>query len=169
MSQIDELTVFHGTETSTYESSFGETKPTLHNFDIKEIDGIIRIHMDKEFIEKGLELWTSYQDYNERRHNYLIVAVKNLLKKTNFLELTQEFLQEELSEEEYYNEIQKNPDKYSIKIRKVEEGKDILVISDLIREIGFEIKDFSVNEVAELFSLDSQQIVGYVSSISQNS
>lgn len=94
-----------------------------------------------------------------------ITAIKNLVKKNDFLQLSLQLSEKLITEEQFDQEIETNPDQYIIKLSNQVEPKDLHIISNIIRKIG---KKFTTDEVAELFSFDTRSINEGISSIGEN-
>jgi hypothetical protein len=91
------------------------------------------------------------------REDFYITALRNMFRKANFLELYQQLQNGDLSEEEFQNEVESKPNKYTIEMNKDITASQFKTIVSLISHIGFDVRDMSLTDVAELFSakLDS--------------
>lgn len=110
------------------------------------------------------------QDY-PKREEFLITAVKNLLRKINFSELYQQLTDETISEDEFQAEIDNNPNKYVIETIEELSPEDFQIITELVNKITFDIKEFSVNDIAELFSVEPEKLItisGYTTELEPN-
>lgn len=103
-----------------------------------------------------------YNWFQNKKDEYCIKAIRNLIIKNNFLELSLELSEDQITEEEYSEEIENNPEKYIIDLEYIENPNDIKIINEIVKKIGIE---FSVDEVAELFSLDSEDLESKVKQI----
>jgi hypothetical protein len=118
----------------------------------------IKIELNRDWLKTEI---TNFARYIKRREDYLFTAIRNLIKKINFLELLQQQLNEEITEDEFDNEITNNPDKYTIQVRPIGNKEDILIINNIMNKIGFDLREFSVNEVGELFSINPCHLLEY--------
>ncbi len=100
------------------------------------------------------ENFISIRDKLLKKENFYITAVKNLLKKINFLELYQQLLEDQITESEFNEEIERESSKYIIDIKELQDPDDLTIILDIVNKITFDLKDFSLNEINELFSVD---------------
>ena len=100
----------------------------------------------------------------EKKETYLIEAVRNFVRKNNFNDLTENLAAEILSEDEFEKELDLNENKYSIRIKNIDNPEDILLIAELVDRIGYGLKEFNVDEVSEMFSIDENQLVSYIRS-----
>ena len=80
-----------------------------------------------------------------KKEKYYIEAIKNLIKKNNFLSL-------DLDDEEWKYECENNAEKYVINLKPLKNSDDIKIIIKIVEELG--IEDYSINEIAELFGID---------------
>ncbi len=85
------------------------------------------------------------------KEEYYIAGINNLRKKINFLQLNYDFQNGEISEDDYENEIESRPDKYVVNVQMLNKHSDLLILNDIISKIG---DDLSVDEIAEIFSVD---------------
>jgi len=100
--------------------------------------------------------------FQNKKDDFCIKAIQNLIIKNNFLELSLELSEDQITEDDYTKEIENNPHKYIIDIEYVQDPNDIRVINEIVKKIGLE---FSVDEVAEIFSLDSLDLENKVAQI----
>ncbi|MCB0724185.1 MAG: hypothetical protein KDC73_05745 [Ignavibacteriae bacterium] len=120
---------------------------------------MVRIYEADDIVPK----FNFWGDYMQRREALCFTAVNNLLRQINFLELNQSLLQEEISDEEFDKEIELNSDKYVIPLNPINDNDDFDIIEFFLHNIDPNIKDFTVNEAAELFSLDPNSMIHQIS------
>lgn len=138
------------------------TNPTqidLKDFSIPSTQFIIgdpkaknKINITEKDAERGL-------NYFYKSEFFLIEAIRNFIKKTNYLELSEMLNDDEITEEEFDIELEKNSSKYLIKITENIETNDAQIIKDLVDKIGPDLRDFSVTEISEMFSLKEDNLV----------
>lgn len=87
------------------------------------------------------------------KQDLYIIAIKNLLKKANFLELNQELLNNEISDEEFDDLLINDSFKYTIQMNKSLTAIEKILIAQIISQIGTDIKEFSISDIEELFSI----------------
>ncbi|MEA3494591.1 MAG: hypothetical protein U9R42_00990 [Bacteroidota bacterium] len=104
----------------------------------------------------------NYASFQNKKDEYFIKAIKNLLKKSNFQELSLEISEDQITEEEYYKELEKNPEKYVLDLEYLKDPNDIKIINEIVKRIGVE---FSIDEVEELFSLVTGELENKVNQI----
>jgi len=85
----------------------------------------------------------------KKKEQYYIEAIKNLIKKNNFLSL-------DVDDEEWEDEIKNNAEKYVINLKPLKNPDDIKIIIEIVEEIGAE-NDITVDEVAEMFGIDCNE------------
>lgn len=122
----------------------------------------ITFQTDRAKMDSLREIFNSYTIFQNKKDEYCIKAIRNLIIKNNFLELTLELSEENITEDEYSNEIETKPDRYVIDIDYIKEPNDIKVVNEIVKKIGLE---FSIDEVAEMFSLDSKDLENKVALI----
>jgi hypothetical protein len=84
------------------------------------------------------------------------LSLKNLIKKNRFLELYQQLLTEQISEQEFQDELSKNEDKYIIKyIEDLSPVKARCYLS-ILDDLKYEMQDLSVLDISEIFSIQPE-------------
>lgn len=136
-----------GTNLTTY-SDEAQVKPdfittikpdqVFFKFKVKasDFESIINISRLKDFL---------YQD-----------AINNLLKKSKFLQLYIQLIENQISEEEYEAELNNHPENYFISLKDLNSDLDyaalLLVLQNLPRQL-------SVDEVSEIFGINTHSIM----------
>ena len=87
------------------------------------------------------------------KQDLYVTALNNLLKKNNFLELHQQLLNNEITDEEFDSLLNDNPLKYTIQMNKSISTLEKNVIVQIISQIESDIKEFSISDIEELFSI----------------
>lgn len=150
-------------------SSYPEAETTIKNendslnsirfqaFDLisKNEDQIITLYFHNSEIQKLYELTQGKIRYAALKEELCLVAIKNLFKKAEFLQLSLQLSENLITEDEFENEISVNPEKYVIDIKESENPEYIEIIKNIIIKIG---KVFTIDEVSELFSIDVRSI-----------
>ncbi len=91
-------------------------------------------------------------EYPYKKELFYITAIKNLFKKIDFQNLNSELESGEITEEDFENRLETKPEMYLIDINENRpDFKDICIISDIVNKIE---RDFSVDDISELFSVD---------------
>lgn len=92
-----------------------------------------------------------FVNYWERKEFYYLKALRNKIIHTNYLELALDLEEGNISEEEYDEIIDNNPEKYVVDIDYIRDRDDIPVLHDIVKRLR---SDFSVEDVSELFAVD---------------
>lgn len=84
-------------------------------------------------------------------HELELRAIKNLYKMLNLSKLNHELIGEFITEEEFFNEVESNEDKYVINLDKLRD-------EDKVKQMNFILEltkmDVTVDEASEIFSYD---------------
>jgi hypothetical protein len=115
----------------------------------------IILNTEKSKIETFFKDVNVYSDYIKIKESYFLLAITNIIKKNNYLSLMLQLAQDQITEEEYIKDIEENPSKYVIDVKYLENPGDLNIINEIIKKIGL---TFSIDEVAEIFALDSEDI-----------
>jgi hypothetical protein len=95
--------------------------------------------------------------YISRLNELKITAIRNLYKTKKLLQLDLQLAHDTISSNEYETELRNNLDNYSIELNGIESENDIYIIKRIIDEVGME-RDISIDEIAEIFSIDTHSI-----------
>lgn len=98
----------------------------------------------------------------EKKENLYITAIRNFLRKENFSELNQSLLNEQITEDEFEKQLDEYEDKYVIVLKDVNQDEDVKLIAQLVEKIGYDLRDFSVGDISEMFSLKEDQLISKV-------
>ena len=83
-------------------------------------------------------------------------AILNLIKKTKFLQLYIQLTEEQITEEEYDKELDKNADQYFINLKDINSELDLTALILIMQNLP---KSFSVDEVSEIFGIKTQSLI----------
>jgi len=89
-------------------------------------------------------------NYPVVKENYYLIAINNLLKKSDFLQLSLQFAENGITEKDFETELETNSDKYLIDLHENHEQTDVNVISEIVEKLH---RDFTVDEISEIFSI----------------
>lgn len=145
------MSIFPIEPSSTVDNRGGERV-----INIEIIDPNKQIKVNIATIEERImkDMLFSFGENLLKKENYYITAVRNLIKKTNFLELYQQLLEKQITEAEFNHEIENKSIKYVINVKELQDPQDLKIIIDIVKKVGFDLKDFSLNEIDELFSVN---------------
>lgn len=114
--------------------------------------------------ESKLKAFSRAIELNQREKDFCIVAIKNLLKKNRYSELSLDLAEEVITEEEFDQEIDRNPQKYTIDINYLESKMEAKIIANIVSKIS---ENLTVDEVSEIFSVDSDDLEKKLSNLSK--
>lgn len=100
-----------------------------------------------------------------RSEGFLIEAVKNLTRRINYSELNEALEDEEITEDDFYKSLEEHKNRYVIKARNIDDPEDALIIARIMEKIGYEVREFSTSEVAEMFSVKEPQLLSIMKSL----
>ena len=99
--------------------------------------------------------------YSDKRETYLIEAVRNLLRKINVNDLQNELNSGEISDDEFDAILEREENKYVITLKDISK-EDACIIYDLMTKVGNDVRDFTVDEVSELFSAKQDELISHL-------
>ncbi len=91
-----------------------------------------------------------YDKQNNLKEEFYLKGINNLIKKNNLLQLSLQLADNLITEEEFEDEINNNSEKYIISVQHVTSVNQLYILKDIVKKIG---KEFSVDEITEMFSL----------------
>ena len=102
---------------------------------------------------------------SQKREMMLIEAIRNNIRKTNFIELNEHLEDGDISEEEFYKILNEDSHRYEITLKNLKSNEDVSIIIDLIDKIGHDLRELSTSEVAEMFSIKETELLPTVKQI----
>lgn len=135
---------------------------TIVNLGNADANGFVSFTIDEKQMSLLFRQFHFKNHINNLRNDYCIVAIRNLLKKNEFLQLSLQLSEKLITESEFETEIDQNPEKYIIQMNNIDDHIHLNVISNILTKIG---KTFNVDEVSELFSIDTRSINNELKSI----
>lgn len=97
--------------------------------------------------------------FYDRKEKLYLTGIKNLLKKVNSLELFQRLSNDEMSEDEFEQEISSNKDLYSIEVNRNYIQLDVDLILGITNSLSDQLKNHTVNDISEMFSIPSEALL----------
>ena len=88
---------------------------------------------------------------NSDKENLYVLAIENLLKQKEYLNLYYQASQDLITNEEFNEELERNEHKYLIKINDKIELKNIRLLSNIVDKIKF---DLSEDDLSEIFAVN---------------
>jgi len=101
---------------------------------------------------------------NSQKEVLYLRAVDNLIKKNDFLQLTVQLDTELITDDEFQHELEKNEDKYLIKMSEDENQEHLSLIAQILPKLK---REFTADEVSELFSIPLEKIHLYIDSLTE--
>lgn len=92
----------------------------------------------------------------QAKEDLYIKAITNLMKKTEFLQLLIQMLQDQISEEEYEQELMKNREKYFIELKAIESPNYYNAIINICKNLKGSI---TVDEISEIFGIKQGDLI----------
>ena len=89
----------------------------------------------------------------------LLKAVENLIKKSEFLQLSMQMESNYISEDDFFQELEDNESKYLISIDEEFKPENFKFISHIMSKLG---RDFSSDEISEIFSVSLDLVNDYI-------
>jgi len=111
----------------------------------------ITIKTDTERLNSLIRDFDNYANRLKVKEIYFLNALRNLIKKNNFLQLTMQLVENQITEDEYSKQIEAHPESFIVNIEQLDNINDIEIIIEIIKKIGL---SFSIDEVSEIFSID---------------
>ncbi len=98
----------------------------------------------------------------KRREELLFTALQNLQRKDFYNELSEKLEDDYISEDDFYQELEKNENKYTIELKRMKNPNDIFIINEIVKKL-IDWENFTVDYVADLFSIDTDDLKNSVS------
>lgn len=95
--------------------------------------------------------WLSSYSTHKEKENLYITAIENLWKKIDYLQLSNQYDQNQISEEEYISELEKNENCYMISPNENFSIVDYHIAVGIVHKIT--CRNFEEHEMAEMFSI----------------
>lgn len=83
-------------------------------------------------------------------------AINNLIKKTKFLQLYIQLIENQIDEDEYEMELTSNPDEYFIEMKELKSQIDFIALLSVLQKLP---KNLSVDDVSEIFGIQQELLL----------
>lgn len=83
-------------------------------------------------------------------------AITNLMKKSKFLQLYIQLIEEQISEDEYEKELNENPANYFINMKEVKSNLEYAALFQVMQNLP---KDITLDEVSEIFGIKTHSMI----------
>lgn len=107
----------------------------------------------------GITTMYELLNHKEKKESFYILAVDNLMKKNDFLQLSIQLDQQLITEEEFEKELEENESKYLIKMNNNCNKVDFEIALDILPKLN---RTFTADEVSELFAIPLENIHYYL-------
>ncbi len=96
--------------------------------------------------------------YKSRKNELQILAIKNLIKISNSLQLNLQFSEKTISDQEFEEALEKNPEHYIVDVRPIEDEGDVIIIGDILQEVA-PVGELESDQVANIFSIEHDSLL----------
>lgn len=124
----------------------------LENGNMKSLSG---------YLHSGITTIYELLHHNEKKESFYLLAVDNLMKKNDFLQLSIQLDQQLITEDEFEKELEENESKYLIKMDNNCNKVDFAIGLEILPKLN---RTFTVDEVSELFAIPMENIHNYLDS-----
>ena len=123
----------------------------------QEKSSYVTISLNETQVVEFVNGISEMRNYFGRCNDLQISAIRNLYKTKKLLQLDLQLAQASISEFDYSQEIEANPERYSIVLSDMASEDDIDIIKNIIHEVGMD-EDISVDEISEIFSIETDSL-----------
>jgi len=134
------------------------------NLGRKDLTGYVTFTIKKNDMSFFIAEVNFRNQISEIKDNYCYTAINNLTKKAEYLQLSLQLAENLITEEEFETELENYPEKYVIKLNEIQGTGHLQIISGILGKLG---RRFTVDEVSELFSIDTRSIKNSLLEIGQ--
>lgn len=121
-----------------------------------------KVELSMDNLNEKLTYKKSYYEFLLMCYNASTLAIQNLLRKENHSELLDDLYNNEVSKEEYEEHIKSNPEKYVIRLNKLDKPEEVFaVINKVINDLD-DVREFSLSDVSELFSIEPSELTNKI-------
>lgn len=82
-------------------------------------------------------------------------AIQNLIKKTKFLQLYIQLIEEQIDEDEYEQELEGKSDEYFITLKELQSDLDYIALMAALQKLP---KSLSIDDVSEIFGIQHESL-----------
>lgn len=121
--------------------------------------------LSEDTVRNVIKSVNNFNNYHSSKEELYVTAIRNLLKKNNYLNLALKLSEGDISEDEFDKEIENNPKEYIIELNEIKDEDTLYHITELVKNIG---KSFTIGEVSELFSIEDDSIINTYNKIAHH-
>jgi len=118
---------------------------------VSDRENTVEFKLDQNNIASFFERINNFNNYHHYCQHYSVIAIRNLIKKNEYLQLHLQLSQNLIDEKEFEDEVKHNEEKYLIRLSPLKNSNEIHIISDIVKKVGV---DMSIDDVGEIFSID---------------
>jgi len=107
--------------------------------------------LDREKVVNYMKLVHEGAINEIRKEFFYVEAIRNLRKKIRFMNLNFEFQNDDITENEFENELKENESKYFVHVSLLKSEADFYILKDIVEKIN---DDLTTDDVADIFSID---------------
>jgi len=112
-------------------------------------------------------------EVENQKEEFFLTAIKNLIKKNNYLNLIIKQKEGTITQKEFDKEIKDNPKKYVIEQYNLKDPNNITFVIEIYRKLEKFFKEtnnenIGIDEIAELFSINIKQFIDTVYMLKSN-
>ena len=109
----------------------------------------------------------------DKKEELFLIAIKNLIRKNNYSNLIIQKIEGKITKKQFDEELKNNSKKYTIEQFKLKDPTDATFIIEIYRKLEKFFKDIgkediSLDEISEMFSVKSEQIIESVKFLKSN-
>lgn len=134
-----------GTIEKSYITENEETFDAMYNSDEETIEFKVNANDVERFVNISKIKEYLYQS-----------AIQNLVKKTNFLQLYIQLIEDQISEKQYEQELSQNSEKYFIHMEDEVTEHHVHALFLILKKIK---NNFSIDEVSEVFGIQTDSLL----------
>jgi hypothetical protein len=98
-------------------------------------------------------------EFKTKKEFLYLTAIDNLLKKTDFLQLTMQLDNDLISNEEFEEELDKNESRYLIKTNQEFDSYDFIIVRQILSDLN---RNFTHTDASELFSIPVEKVHDFI-------
>lgn len=143
---------------SSYFAEITGTSPIEFKISLNNNQEIFEFTWIVSDLNEFMKGYTHLRDYRTRKNDLQVLAIKNLIKISNSLQLNLQLAEKTISDKEFEEAIDTNPDRYFVDVKPVADEADLIVIGDILTEVS-PIEELESDQVANIFSIEHGSLI----------
>jgi len=111
----------------------------------------VTIFLSQTGMTNYLRAFNSISNYNNKKEDFYITAIRNLRKKIRFMNLNFDYQNDDITEQEFEQELKDNQSKYFVNISLLKDEVDLSIIREIVGKID---DNLTINDISDIFSID---------------